>query len=323
MVAISKIALWSELALNSIGDIYALSLDLTKMYNTVSPTIAKRMAVAAGMSELTANLLAGPLEWADAVWRLPRNAPNTPIKNDKGMSQGLSASIVFSEVVMAALVRKLHLAIPCDTIGYIDDLHVITNTIGSLVTAYRVVQSYTHTLCLQLSTAKSGLWGTRPHHLAELSEESGMPIVTTITALGGQWQVTKGPKPPFQIDQARVKAVEERLMRVSHLPSHPTIRAQAVGVACLPKIDYLPAPCPAMYKPLRAKVRKAIGHTTGAPEVVYNIPTNAVLDPPDRLFLGLLRLWYYCARLPQFRDFLGMRSPAKSKGRLGHFLTLC
>ena len=323
LAALAKIALWSELALNTVGDIFAISLDLTKMYNTVSPTIAKRMAIAAGMCESTANMLAGPLEWADAVWRLPRNAPNTPTKNERGLSQGLSASIVFSELVMAALVRKLHLALPCDTIGYIDDLHVITNSIQSLVAAYRIIHAYTQTLCLQLSAAKSGLWSTRPQQLVELSQESGIPIVTTITALGGQWQVSKGPKPSFTSDSARVKVTEERLMRVSHLPSHPTMRAKAVGVACLPKIDYLPAPSPPLYKPLRAKVRKAIGQTTGAPEVVYNIPTNAVLDPPDRVFLGLLRLWYYCSRLSHFNEFLALRNPSRSKGRLGHFLVLC
>ena len=321
--ALSKIALWTELATNAIGDIFAVSLDLTKMYNMISPVIAKKMAVAAGMSELTANLLAGPLEWADHIWRLPRDAPNTPKPCQRGVSQGMSASIVFSEVVMAALVRKLHLVIPCDTVCYIDDLHVITTSLAFLDKAMNVISQFTHVFHLVLASAKSGLWGSKPTHLVDLSNRTGIPIVTSITALGGQWQVARSPVPTFDMDRERVRLVEERLMRVPHLPAHPSVRAQATCVACLPKIDYLPAPAANIYTPLRAKVRRAIGLTSGAPEIIYNIPSGAVLDPPERLFLGLLRLWFFCVRLPRFESFLRLRNPAASKGRLGHFLRLC
>ena len=321
--ALSKLALWAELSLNSVGNLYIVSLDLSKMYNMISPAIGKNLAVVAGMTEQTAALLTGPLVWSDAVWRLPMNAPNPPAKAQRGVSQGMSSSIVLSELVMATLIRKIHLATPCDCICYIDDVHIATNTAEALRVALAVVLQFIDAYHLSLAIAKSGLWGTDPQGLRALSDESGIPIVTQVTALGGQWQVHKGVKPDYTNDRDRVRQAEERLMRVSHLPTHTAIRAQAVSVACLPKIDFLPAPVPKFYQPIRARVRKALGLTSGAPEIIYNIPTSAVLDPPDRLFLSLFRLWFFAVRLPLFRVFLDLPRPHKSKGRLGHFLALC
>ena len=58
---LGRLSIWTECALNKAHVICALSLDLTKMYNMVSATIAKRLAVVAGMSEITAKLLVGPV----------------------------------------------------------------------------------------------------------------------------------------------------------------------------------------------------------------------------------------------------------------------
>ena len=193
----------------------------------------------------------------------------------------------------------------------------------TLPMTYKFVLQFTQIFHLSLALMKSGLWGSRPSELLPLSQASGIPIIDTLTALGAEWQLTKTAKVEHKKDVQRVASLENRLARVEHLPCHPSLKANAVAVACLSLIDYLPAPVPKIYSSVRAKVRRALSLTSGAPEIIYNIPCKCVLHPPDRIFISLLRLWYHAVRLPDFHIFADSRSPERSKGRLGHFLSLC
>ena len=314
--SVTSMAFWTECVLNNVRPIYAFSLDLSMMFNMLSPTIAGKLAEAAGLNEGVVNLLTWPLIASKSVWRLPHNMTNPSMTAERGLPQGLATSVLLAEVIVSALVHKLHMCAHCATIVYVDDINVITHTLDAARRCLEVVLDFVHSLHLSLSIAKSALWGTDQDGLEQLKSFSGIKPTSHLEAFGASWQLREGRGYVYRKEHARMLRVRERLLRVKHLPAHPSVRAAVASTTALSPLDYISVPVKGPLHSLRTHVRAAIGARHGAPEIVYNLPTSGLLDPVDRGLVSLLRLWINAYNTPEFREVLLSGQLECEQGRL-------
>ena len=88
LAAQAQIAAWTEATLVSSIPVHALSIDLTKMFNMISPEISCEVVKAAGLEHKTAQhltVLTLPLRCANSIWKLPSNAVNPTMKSARGL----------------------------------------------------------------------------------------------------------------------------------------------------------------------------------------------------------------------------------------------
>ena len=86
---------------------WSVSLDFTKLFNMLDPVIGSSIAKYAGLHEETAQLLLLPSLHAAGAWKLPLGSCPTLFRNNRGLGQGLSCSVLISELCIAALVFRL------------------------------------------------------------------------------------------------------------------------------------------------------------------------------------------------------------------------
>ena len=319
--ALTRLACWSELVLTRCPSIYCVTLDMTKMYNMLSPTISKKLANVAGLSMRTAEMLAWPLELKASIWKLPNNGIGTRGLANRGLAQGLAASVLLAEVNMAALARKLDLTTTADLILYVDDIHIITTTLIDMRRALVVIVDFVHTLALSLSVLKSCLWGTEESDLAGLSQEFGIPKANKLYALGATWPISDC-EPGYLKEKAKIALIKERLDRVAHLPSPIHLKAQVISTTCLSIVDYLAPPVPSLFTSLRASVRRALKISFGAPEIVMNAVINNTLDPWWRAVLSIMRIWAYAASSKDMKPVLESMRLRDKRARLGFLMSV-
>ena len=129
---------------------------------------------------------------------------------------------------------------------------------------------------------------------------------------------------PWKVrEEACAKKVAERLVRISHLPTHVALRAAVCSSTALSLLDYAPSTVKKPLQGLRAYVRRAISMKHGAPEIIYNLPTTSMLDPIDRNFLSLLTLWTLAWNDPMFSAHVTVENLKESPGRLGCVIREC
>ena len=172
----------------------------------------------------------------------------------------------------------------------------------------QIVLHFVDTLHLSLSLLKSALWGTNQHELGALQQEFGIRLATSLEAFGATWQLARGERPDRGKEGARIQRVTERLVRVSHLPTHPSLRASVSSSTALSLLDYIPMVVKKPLQGLRVFVRKALALKHGAPEVVFNLPTSSMLDPLDRNFVSMLRLWILAWNDDTFSPFISVQN---------------
>ena len=209
------------------------------------------------------------------------------------------------------------------TVVYVDDINVIARTLADLKRCLDVVMDFVRTLHLSLSVIKSALWGTDHDGLKQLEAFSGIQPTHKLEAFGASWQLRPGKGMEYKKEQGKLQKVRERLLRVRHLPAHPHIRAMVTSTTALSPLDYVSVPCKSPLHSLRTHVRAAIGSKHGAPEIVYNLPSSTLLDPVDRGFLSLLRIWVDAFNVPEFRDVLMSGQFTCEQGRLAFVRREC
>ena len=321
--SVMNIACWTELALNKTINIYAVSLDLSMMFNMLSPMVSANLAQAAGLSSRTTRMLTWPILSSSSVWRLPANVPNPSVQAERGLPQGMASSVLFAELNVACLVHKLQACVQCSTVVYVDDISVITSSLGDLRSALLIVLHFVRTFRLNLSLLKSALWGTNPQELLQVQKEFDIKVATTLEAFGATWQVNQKERPSTVKEEERVLKVKERCVRISHLPVHACMRASVLSSTALSLLDYMSLTVKKPLQGLRSYVRKALSMRHGAPEIVYNMPTTSMLDPLDRNFLSMLRLWVLASNDPTFCHFINPQTLKGSQGRLGCVIAEC
>ena len=323
LASVTSLAFWAECTLNATVPVYAFSLDLSMMFNMMSPTISGRLARVAGLGEETVKMLTWPLVGTRAVWRLPSNVLNQTTVAERGLPQGMASSVLLAELNVACLVRKLHCAVECHTIVYVDDINVVTHSLPNLQRCLDVVLDFIAVFRLSLSIMKSALWGTDHHGLKCLESTHGIKPVHVVEAFGATWQLKRGESVVFKKEEERISRVRERLLRVQHLPTHPYIRALVTSSTALSPLDYVSLPGKKMLHSLRSHVRAAIGGRHGAPEIIFNMPTTTLLDPVDRGMLSLLRLWIQAYNVPTYRDMLVSGAFSSPGGRFAGIRKEC
>ena len=192
---------------------------------------------------------------------------------ERGLPQGLSTSVLLAELNMSCLLHKLHACVQCRTIVYVDDVNVITSSLENLHKSLAIVCDFVHTFCLSLAKLKSSLWGCDRAALESVSVPSEIPVAAQIKALGVTWQVQRSAKITYDVEMEALEKIKQRLMRVRHMPSHPSLKAMVTSSTCLSILDHLAPPERALITPLRAFVRRAVGALFGAPEIVYCLPS--------------------------------------------------
>ena len=321
--SVTALAFWTECTLNCVMPVYAVSLDLSMMFNMLSPKVAGKLAEVAGLHEDVVDLLTWPLCHSKSVWKLPGNMVNPVVQAQRGLPQGMASSVLLAELVIACLVRKIHWCAHCHTIVYVDDINVVAFSLEDLRRCLEVVIDFVHTFCLSLSIMKSVLWGTDHDGLKQLEDAFGIQLVHTLEAFGATWQLRQNSNTEYKKEGNRILKVRERLLRVQHLPAHPSIRAMVTSSTALSPLDYLSLPNKKPLHSLRMQVRAAIGVKHGAPEIAFNLPTSAMLDPVDRGFISLLRVWIHAYNIPTYRQVLESGVFAASQGRLSALLKEC
>ena len=237
----ARYAYYSEMILQGERDIWGLSLDFRKLFNCVDPRICQRIAVLGGLSEMDARALVEPILGARKFWRLPHNAASRYSVSSRGLPQGLCASVLLSELFLSVLIRRLNFVGFLETIGFIDDISIVTRSRESLCAAYKIILEFQADFEVSVAKNKCELWGSEDHLLAPLSEEWGIPMTDAIHALGTEWPLRRAT-PTYEKETQRLNQAKVRLGRLQHVAAPFLSKCQAVSAGCLALTDYAAPP---------------------------------------------------------------------------------
>ena len=290
LCAVSRLNLCAELSAHGLAQFWCLAVDFTKLFNTIDPRLVARACCYMGLDRQVADWLIDPLVSSKGVWRLPENGTVPFFKTTRGIAQGLSSSVVLSEIFLSILLRQLSAGAIVDIISYVDDLHLVAQSKQELEKARNILFRFAEDFAVGVSRPKSYLWGTNAAELERLGEEWGIPFRGTVESLGVEWQIHRKWRPSYSKERERVQLAKTRLARLYHLPSSIHLKASAVLIGCLSLLDYAPTCEPKMVHPLKVAVKSSLGLTWAAPEIVFHVWGKGSIDPDLRWILASLRL---------------------------------
>ena len=285
--AVTRLIMYSEYALRKQGPLWAISVDFSKLYNSISPVVAAKISVLMGLNPASAQRLIRPMVGAVGYWRLPQHATCPPFRLGRGIPQGLSASVLLGEIFLCALIWKAHWA-GATIIGYVDDLHLLSTDRQVFIRTLQILDEFLEVFALQLNMGKSSLWGTDKQDLDRLSAHLGIPHASVLSSLGLTFPLTQDPL-DSSADLDKLTPLFDKLRRIEHLPASAGVKRGAIAVGVLSTLDYGGPVSPKHVMPLRLAVKKAMGLAQGAPEVVFNLTGKGTIDPVLRWFItGLI-----------------------------------
>ena len=304
--ALSRIAYHTESVLQGFGGtkVVGLSVDFSKLYNTVSPIVAARAAVYAGLTPSDAHDLLTPLIATRHVYRLPDNTVCPFVSKERGLAQGLSSSVLLAELFVALVVWRIDKSVRAEAICYIDDLNFVTQGSAEMDIVLSILRDFESTFFLNISDEKSYLWGNQVEALAYLSDKWGIPLRDHVSCLGADWPTIPSSVPAYSKEEGRRKEAVKRLIRLSHLPASLPNKLAVVSIGCMSLLTYMPTFDHKAYTDLRKYVRRAIGVQVGAPEVILYTLTERVVDPMCVWFMSMFKLWHLCANQPDAKYLL-------------------
>ena len=136
--------------------------------------IVSRIMVMAGLDQHSVSVIMTPIKRAVGHWRLPRSEIGPFFVVERGVPQGMSISVLASELFIAVMLWKMTLSLPVEVVAYVDDINVITDDPHTLSLAITQLKQYEQTFCLQVATSKSFLWGSDEVALQHLSAAMGL-----------------------------------------------------------------------------------------------------------------------------------------------------
>ena len=128
-----------------------VSVHFTKMFNHISPSLAADVAWYLGLRECDAKALIAPFEASKGAWRLGFNAVVPLRQRSRGLPQGLSTSVALAELVVSVYLWKVRKIALVETVGYIDDLHVLASSASELRKALALLLAFSSDLGLPRS----------------------------------------------------------------------------------------------------------------------------------------------------------------------------
>ena len=163
----------TEVACHHVQEIWAISIDFTKLLNTISAELAVQCARLMGLSDSCCADLLFPFQASTGFWRLPNNAIAPPVRRTGGVPQGLASSVALSEILLSVLLRRLHRCVDADSVCYIDDLNLMTRSKADLAKVMTIIWQFVQDVGLCLSLEKTKTWGTRTRELNEVAQSWG------------------------------------------------------------------------------------------------------------------------------------------------------
>ena len=260
------------------------------------------------------NLIAG----TKGVWRLPENSAVPFFRHERGLPQGMSVSVTFSELMVSLLIWRLHaLSVVC-TVTYVDDVNIVASSEEQLTRAWHALQEYVRALSLHLSGDKSYLWGTESKRLEELAKEWGIQKKNVLATLGMEWGLCVEAKPEYAKEKERIRKAVSRLKRLAHLQAPIGVKVDVIVTGVLSLVAFSPLPDLSLLQPLRMLTRKAINQNFGAPESLFHVLTSTSLDPALTWAIASLRLWIEWVRAKRDMPKTPSR-PVKKLSRLASY----
>ena len=172
-----------------------ISVDFSKLFNTIDARVCMRAAIIMGLHEQDAFLLADPLCRARGMWRMPLGNVSPIFAKDRGLPQGMSTSVLFAEIFVSLFLWRLTMTLGVLVAAYVDDINIIAESPQRLKLAILQLIWFSETFCLDLSRPKSFLWGAPSQDLLLLSSEFGFPVRDVVHSLGTDWTLRKGVLP--------------------------------------------------------------------------------------------------------------------------------
>ena len=148
---------YAERVLGRLGHCWCVSIDFGKLFNTISPEVVFATVSLMGLDQNCAIDALRPLQHARGIWRLPQNGICPWRKYARGLPQGMSTSVTFSEVFLSLLLWRVKYIVPSVSISYVDDLTFQTDTRDRLTVILRLVWAFVSDFSLNLSLAKTSV----------------------------------------------------------------------------------------------------------------------------------------------------------------------
>ena len=291
----SRFAMYTELAFGGFKDLFAVTVDFSKMFNCLSCEVASEAARFMGLGATLIDLLAKPLRAASYIWKLPFGAVSDGMHHQRGLPQGMASSVLLAEVAISPLLWKIEAAMrgrDMAMIAYVDDLNFITTSRMDLERVLGLLLEFSEHFALDLAKEKTKIWATDPSCALQIASSWGLGITDSPSALGAQWPVHKKASPSFSKECERIRQADRRILRLRHLPSPLATKLELASSACLSLLDYLNSPTLEDIRPLRLLLKGALGHRFAAPEILFHVTTPSTLDPVLRWLMAGLKLWH-------------------------------
>ena len=319
--ALALVNVYAELTLSLAVPVWALSVDLQKMFNLLSESAATDAAMYMGLDTCVAQQVKAMIRGCKGVWRLPHNMTGLVFRRSKGLPQGLSTSVCLAEICVAVLLHRLHAIVSVTTICYVDDLNIIAHAPELLCAAIECLLEFVADFCLSLSREKSALWGTDPAGLKAIGERYGLVESDRITTLGMTWGLRPSSDPSSPKEEERIKEASLRLARLTHL-SLPTLqKAKVIVIGCLSLLQYAPILQPTKVESLKGPVRRALGQCHGTPEILFSVLHPVSLDPLCAWLIASCRLiCHWASERPGTLELINL---SRRNSRLGAFVKQC
>ena len=229
----------AERASLGLQEVWGLSVDFAKMFNTLSPHIASMVARTMGLSTTNVRDLALPIINACGVWRLPDNYPPEMFATSKGLPQGMASSVLLAELALCIVLWRLTRHDPTTQVwSYVDDLNLATDTMETLVEAITYLREFESDFHLTIANHKTSAWTNMRRQQQMLEEATGLSVQDHFLALGADWMLTKASRPMRNREHKRIQECMKRLDRARHLALKPEKLAPVISVGCLSLIDY-------------------------------------------------------------------------------------
>ena len=267
------------------------------MFNMLSADVAIKTAMFMGLSSHYASVLLLPIVAATGLWSLPLAAAPLPYCNNRGLPQGMSTSVLLSELAISPLLWRVARILPqVSVLAYVDDLNMIACSREELLRVIGLLWDFERDFKLELAIAKTKVWVTDRAQEDELRRNTGFETTSNLNALGGQWPIRQGTNPEYPKEVGRLDQCRARLERAKVLSINPARLAHIVSAGCLSLLDFVNHPDPRPYQRLRTLVKEAFGLKAAAPEAVVCLLQKGTLDPYMRWLLSGIRLWHHVLR---------------------------
>ena len=192
-----------------------------------------------------------------SVWTLPFAAAPLPWNNNRGLPQGMSTSVLLSELAVAPFLWRFSRVLEgISVFACVDDLNLVACSREEAIRACQLLREFEQDFSLRLSSTKTKVWTSDPRQADRFAQDTGFQTTDTLDALGGQWPLRKGSKPTCPKESDRLCKCVARLERARALQINPARLVHIISVGCLSLLDYINLPDHKPYVKVRTLVKE-------------------------------------------------------------------